>query len=173
MEGEYLAGLDWRFNGGGQLCDACIRITTGTGKSLVARVVTNGQTKDQNDVDLSPAAFAALHSNEYPRSMSWQVITCPDSGKIQYQYQTEANEWWTSLWVRNIRAPLAKVEVLSRKHTSWFSLRRETDGTYNADRGFGSGAFTLRMTSTDGQVVSETFPGFQPGSLVPSAHQFQ
>ena len=63
--------------------------------------------------------------------------------------------WWTSLWVRNQRVPLASVEVQSANHSDFFMLRRETDGTLNDDGGFGEGEFTLRLTAVDGQVITE------------------
>src|SRR5690349_17057679 len=53
IEGSMLAGVGLDFNGGGQLCDACIQVVTDKGKSVVARVVTTGETKGPNDIDLS------------------------------------------------------------------------------------------------------------------------
>ena len=172
IEGDFLAGLELTHNGDGQLCDACVELTAETGKTIVARVVTTGVTTE-NSIDLSPAAFEALDSGEYPRSMTWQVVKCPDTGNLYYQFQTEANVWWTSLWVRNPRIPIEKVEVQSSNHDSWFALQRGSDGTYTDSSGFGDGPFTIRVTAVDGQTVEDTFTSLEPGGLVESSSNFQ
>lgn len=172
VEGNFLAGLELTHNGEGQLCDACVELRAATGKSIVARVVTTGVTSE-NSIDLSPEAFAALDSGEFPRAMDWQVVKCPDTGNIYYQFQTEANPWWTSLWVRNARVPIETVEVQSTNHASWFALTRGSDGTYTDNGGFGEGSFTIRVTAVDGQTVEDTFTAFAAGDLVESSTNFQ
>jgi len=172
IEGNYLAGLELTHNGNGQLCDACIKIETAMGKSLIARVITTGVTT-KNSIDLSPEAYDLLNSGEYPRSMKWYVTKCPANGNnIYYQFQTGANVWWTSLWVRNTALPLASVEVKSTNHTNWFKLSRGNDGTYTDAGGFGTGKFTLRITAIDGQVIEDNFDSLTPGGLVKSTGQF-
>jgi hypothetical protein len=173
LGGEYLAGVGGDYVDGGAVCDACILITTAGGKSIVARVVTYGATNDPNDIDVSPSVYQALNAGEYPRTMSWQLAKCSDTGALSYEFQTGANEWWTSFWVRNERVPLANVEVKSANHANFAPLRREMDGTLNDDSGFGAGAFTLRLTAADGQTLTETFPSFSPGQLIGSSQQFQ
>jgi len=172
LEGEMLAGLELTHNGEGQLCDACVSITTEAGKTLVVRVITTGVTTE-NSIDLSEPAFEILDSGEYPRAMSWQVVKCPNTGHIYYQFQTGANEWWTSLWVRNIRIPIQKVEVKSQNHNDWHALTLGSDGTFTDASGFGAGSFTIRVTSIDGQTVEDTFSAFNPGDLLESISQFE
>src|SRR5262249_45186124 len=120
LDGDFLAGTDLAYNGNGQLCDACIQIVTAQGKSVVARVVTTGVSNMSTDLDLSPQAYAALNVNEYPRSMTWRTVTCPTGGPLYYQWQTGANVYWTSLWVRNPRVAITKLEVMSKNHATWF-----------------------------------------------------
>lgn len=154
--GSYLAGLWGGLANVAGYCDACIKVDTAKGKSLVLRVVTYGDTT-RNSIDVSPEAYALLDSGEYPRSMTWQLVKCPESGPVMYEFQTGANEWWTSLWVRNARAPLAKVEVKSKNHASFVALERGGDGTLTDGSGFGRGAFTLRLTALDGTTLDDTF----------------
>jgi hypothetical protein len=179
-EGQYLAGVDNSQNSNGSLCDACALVTTRLGKSLLVRIITTGVSKAPGDMDLSPEAYAVLHqedpqgTNANPRPMTWQLAKCtPETGKIRLQYQTQANVDWTSFWVRSPRLPIAKVEVQSSKHANFTALRRETDGTWNDDSGFGAGPFTLRFTSTTGASVSQQFSSFQPGQLVVTEQQFE
>jgi expansin (peptidoglycan-binding protein) len=155
-EGTLLAGLWNGIPNVASYCDACIAVTTANGKAATLRVVTYGDTT-KNSIDVSPDAYAGLNSGESPRSMTWQFAKCPDSGKIIYEFQTGSSEWWTSLWVRNARIPLARVEVKSQNHQSLVALARGSDGTLTDATGFGKGAFTLQLTGVDGRVLSDTF----------------
>jgi expansin (peptidoglycan-binding protein) len=155
-EGTFLAGLWNGIPNVASYCDACVWITTAKGKSAMLRVVTYGDTTT-NSIDTSPDAFAKLDSGEYPRTMTWQFARCPDSGPITYEFQTGSSEYWTSLWVRNARVPLQKVEVQSANHAAFTELTRGGDGTLTDSAGFGKGGFTIRSTGVDGSVVTETF----------------
>lgn len=173
LGGEYLAGVSNEYSQLGGVCDACILIETATGHSIVARVVTYGVEQEAGDIDVSPAVFEALNEDEYPRSMTWSFAKCPDSGNLIYEFQTEANPWWTSLWIRNPKVPLEKVEVRKSGSGAFLELERGTDGTLTDPSGFGEGAFTLRMTAIDGQVLEDELPGFEAGALVESELQFE
>jgi expansin (peptidoglycan-binding protein) len=100
-------------------------------------------------------------------------VKCPSSDKLQYQFQTEANPYWTSLWVRNGRLPIRTVEVKSANHPAFVALKRGTDGTLTDDSGFGDGAFTLKVTALDGQVITDTYDRFTAGAVLTSAAQFE
>jgi hypothetical protein len=156
-EGVILAGLWTGIPNTDSYCDSCIWVVTGKGKSAMLRVVTYGDTTNDS-IDTSPQAFSILNVNEYPRSMTWQFAKCPDTGPMMYEFQTGSSEYWTSLWVRNARVPLAKIEVQSVNHSSWTALTRGNgDGTATDGSGFGAGKFTIRSTGLDGQQVSDTF----------------
>ncbi|MGZ3424957.1 MAG: hypothetical protein ACXWUG_31780 [Polyangiales bacterium] len=155
-EGTLLAGLWSGIANVAGYCDACISVTTAKGKSAVLRVVTYGATTT-NSIDVSPDAYAILDSGEFPRSMTWQFAKCPDTGKVVYEFQTGSSEYWTSLWVRNARVPLTKVEVKSPNHASYVALTRGTDGTLTDGSGFGKGSFTIRLTGMDGTQITDTF----------------
>lgn len=155
-EGTLLAGLWNGIPDVASYCDACIWVTTAKGKSAMLRVVTYGDTSPES-IDTSPEAYDLLNSGEYPRAMTWQLARCPETGPLFYEVQAGANEWWTSLWVRNARVPLAKVEVQSVNHPSYVELARGGDGTLTDASGFGAGKFSIRSTSVDGQQVIDTF----------------
>jgi expansin (peptidoglycan-binding protein) len=155
VEGELLAGLWNGLPNVADMCDACVQVTTAKGKTALLRVVTFGDTS-ANSIDVSPEAWKLLDSGESPRAMTWQFAKCAKGSAIQYEFQTGSSEYWTSLWVRNARAPLAKVEVKSANHGAFVPLRRGTDGTLTDDSGFGKGSFTIKMTSIDGTELTET-----------------
>jgi len=173
LSGEYLAGVANAYNQNGGVCDACILIETGKGKSIVARVVTYGVEQADGDIDVSPSVYQAIYQDEYPRSQTWHFARCPEVGGLKYEFQTGANPYWTSLWVRNPRVPLAKAEVKKAGAKDFIELARAGDGTLTDASGFGNGAFTLRLTGIDDQVVTDDLPGFTPGELVQSDKQFQ
>lgn len=170
--GNMLAGLALKWNGDGSLCDTCVLVKSAKGKSVIAQVITTGETQGPNDLDLSQAAFDAISSGEYPRKMTWELVKCPHGGKIQYQFQTEANPYWTSLWVRNSRLPIKSVEVKSANHPSFTALKRGGDGTLTDAAGFGDGEFTLRVTAIDGRTVVDTLPKITPGGVITASGQF-
>ena len=172
LGGEYIAGLSSELADKGGTCDACILIETAMGHSIVARVVTYGAENAPGDIDVSPSVYGAINEDEWPRDMTWQFTTCPDTGSLYYEFQTGSNVWWTSLWVRNPKVPIAKVEVQSKNHATYVELKRGTDGTLTDGSGFGTGAFTLRITAIDGQIIEQTFDGFEPGALIASNQQF-
>ncbi len=172
LGGEFLAGVSNQFSQNGGVCDGCILIETAEGQSIVARVVTYGVEQDAGDIDVSPAVYEAIHQGEYPRSMSWRFARCPEAGTLKYEFQTGANVYWSSLWVRNPRVPLLKLEVKSKNHPDFITLERGTDGTLTDASGFGDGAFTLRLTGLGDQELTEELPGFTPGELVTSEQQF-
>ncbi|HEX6766734.1 MAG TPA: expansin EXLX1 family cellulose-binding protein [Polyangiaceae bacterium] len=173
LGGEYLAGLSNEHNQGGAVCDACILITTATGRSIVARVVTYGVETGPNDIDVSPTVFDTINTGENPRSMTWEFAKCPDTGTLRYEFKMGSNPYWTALWVRNPRVPITNVEVQSEKHASFTALAREGDGTVVDAGGFGNGEFTLRVTGMDGQSVTETLPSFAENQLVTGSAQFE
>jgi expansin (peptidoglycan-binding protein) len=155
-EGDLLAGLWNGIPDVAGYCDACIHVTTARGKSATLRVVTYGDTST-NSIDVSPQAFALLDSGESPRSMHWELSECPESGSVYYELQTGSSQWWTSLWVRNARVPLRKVEVKSANHDDFVELQRGSDGTLTDAGGFGEGPFTFRLSGVDGSVHMDNF----------------
>lgn len=172
MEGVLLAGVDRSLNGDGSLCDVCALVTTRLGRTAVVRIITTGVSNSAGDMDLSPEAYNTLFqadsqgTSANPRPMHWQLTPCPTPAGLMVQFQTQANTDWTSFWLRNLRVPLSKVEVKSAHHADFVALRRETDGTWNDDRGFGPGASTLRLTSSTGASTTLVLEAFTPGQLV-------
>jgi expansin (peptidoglycan-binding protein) len=157
VEGNLLAGLWNGIPNTDSYCDSCIWVVTGKGSSAMLRVVTYGDTTTDS-IDTSPEAYTALNMSEYPRSMTWQFAKCPDTGPMMYEFQTGSSQYWTSLWVRNARVPLTKIEVQSANHASWTALTRGAgDGTATDASGFGMGKFSIRSTGMDGQQVVDTF----------------
>jgi expansin (peptidoglycan-binding protein) len=172
LTGPYLGGVDASLAGNGSLCDACALVTTRLGKKVMVRLVTYGASNAVGDMDLSPEAYNAIHEDDpQGRPMSWQLAKCATPGNIYFQYQTGANVWWTSLWVRNGKLPIEKLEVMGKNHAAFTALDRGSDGTFTDGGGFGDGPYDLRVTAR-GQTLMQSFPGFSPGDLVESTIQY-
>lgn len=155
-EGKLLAALWDGIPNLTNSCDTCISVQTARGKSAVLRVVSWGQTT-KNSIDVSPDAWTILNSGEDPRSMTWQFTKCPDTGNIMYEFKPGTHEWWSAFWVRNARLPIKSVEVKGAGH-DFGGTTLDGDGSrVDAAGGFGKGAFTIRVTSVDGQVITDSF----------------
>lgn len=166
IEGNLLAGLSNEYAADGSQCDACIKIVTALGHETIARVVTYGVTTAPGNIDVSQAAYDLLTEDEYPRTMTWQLVECPEAGPLSFQYQTGANTYWTSLWVRNPRIAVDQLLVKSANHADFTPLERGPDGTFTDAGGFGDGGFTLRVVAIDGSSFEQAFDAFEPGALV-------
>jgi len=166
ITGNMLAGVSSEIAPPGSLCDACIEVTTGLGKTAILRVVTYGQTNDPGDIDVSPEANDVLDSGEYPRAMTWRLIECDNAAPIYVQFKTGANVWWTSLWIRNPSQAVASVEVRNAKYPSFHALELGTDGSYTDEHGFGDGPFTIRVTGEAGATYEFEVAGVDPGALI-------
>ncbi|CAN5453898.1 hypothetical protein BH09MYX1_BH09MYX1_48660 [soil metagenome] len=174
-EGVLLAGLWSGIPNVAQYCDACIFVKTAKGKTALLRVVTYGDTT-ANSIDVSPQAYSILNSGESPRSMEWWFAKCPASGNVMFEFQTGSSEWWTSLWVRNARLPITKVEVKSANHAQFVTMDRGGDGTLTDAAGFGKGTFTIRLTARDATTYEETieWPGSGiAGQMITGKGNFQ
>lgn len=172
LSGEFIAGVSNELSEGGALCDACIRIDTGRGESIVARLVTYGVHQSPGDIDVSPSVFAAIHQGEFPRAMEWSLTPCPDAGNILYEFQSAANPFWMSLWIRNARLPIVKAEAKRPGEAGFTELSRGPDGTLTRADGVGDGAFTIRLTAIDGQVIEDELEGWSAGAVADSGEQF-
>ena len=156
IEGDMLTALWDGIPKVAYYCDSCIWVETEKGRSALLRVVSYGDTT-RNSIDVSPNAYDLLNTGENPRNMQWWFSKCPDTGPLLYEFKPESSQWWAAFWIRDTRIAIAKVEISGPNHKDFVTLRRETDGSSVDDSGFGKGDFTIRLTSIDGQQLSDTF----------------
>ena len=96
LGGEFLVSVSSEHADGGAVCDACVQISTEAGRSIVARVITYGPAASAGDLDVSSSAYSELYAGESPRTMSWQLARCPDTGPLSYEFQSFSNAWYTN-----------------------------------------------------------------------------
>jgi len=73
--------------------------------------------------------------------------------------------------VRNHRLPIKSMAV--KKGDAWIAMTRSNDNYFVAEKGVGAGAFTLRITANDGQIIEQTIEKWKDGTTVPGAAQFK
>ena len=168
ITGNMLAGVSNTIASPGSLCDACIEVTTAMGRSEVLRVVTYGESGSDGDLDVSPEAYEALNLDEFPRTMTWHLVACDNAEPLYLQFQTEASQWWTSLWVRNPTMAIERVEVINARFPGGRTLERGTNGTFTESTGFGEGPFTIRVTGVTGASIDIAQEAVEAGALVPA-----
>lgn len=132
-------------------------LVTGRKGSITVKIVDrcDGGRCTENHLDLSTEAFAEiddLSAGYIP--ISWQLVSVPLDGPIQFRYKDGSSQWWTGIQVRNHRNAVASVELL--RDSTWEALPRAQYNYFVADNGFGSGCPTLRVTDVFGNQLIET-----------------
>ena len=135
-------------------CDACIWVDDRQGQVRDA-ARRHLRRHDERQHRHEPRGVLDPERGEYPRSMTWQFAKCPDTGPMMYEFQTGSNEYWTSLWVRNARVPLAKIEVQSVEPRVVDSAHaRPATGRSPTRAASARASSRIRSTGVDGQQVS-------------------
>jgi expansin (peptidoglycan-binding protein) len=108
-------------------------------------------------LDLSREAFAKIA--DLPLgivTISWQVVSPALSGPIVYHFKDGSNPWWTAVQIRNHRNPIAKLEYL-RGDGVWVSVPRTSYNYFvQTQPGMGPGPYTLRVTDSYGNLLSDS-----------------
>lgn len=104
-------------------------------------------------LDFSYPAYTAITGRSPNRlKVSWQYADCAAfvDGTIQYNPKSGSNGYWQAFFLSNYKYPLASVAlngaVLERSQFQFFQ-------NYGSAP---SGAFTLTLTATNGQVITAT-----------------
>src|SRR6185436_2787165 len=99
------------------------------------------------------AKIAELVKGRVP--ITWWIVSPDISGPILYRFKEGSSQWWTAVQIRNHRNPIAKVEYLDA--TGKFKAVPRTDYNYFvASNGMGPGPYTLRVTDSYGNVLTNT-----------------
>jgi expansin (peptidoglycan-binding protein) len=136
-------------------CGACLEVTGPSG-TVVVRVVDQCPGCAKGDLDLSREAFERISPLSAGRvNISWREVACEVSGSIRYQFKDGSSQYWTGIQIRNHRYPIATLEA--RDANGAYKAITRLDYNYFVDTdGLGPGPYTLRVTSTRGQVIEDT-----------------
>jgi expansin (peptidoglycan-binding protein) len=125
------------------------------------------------DLDLSAEAFALIADPVAGRvPITWQVVTAPVSGPVQYRYKEGSTRYWTAVQVRNSRLPIARLQIWPTGASGWIDVVR-TDYNYFVHAAtVDAGPIHVRVTASTGAVVQDTLPEPQPGLQLTGQAQF-
>ena len=156
---------------GAALCGAYVEIAGPKG-TITVRVVDQCPPCAAGDIDLSPQAFAQIADLVTGRvPITWRIVIPDISGPVRYRFKEGSSQWWTAVQIRNHRNPIAKVEYLDA--TGKFKALPRTDYNYFvASSGMGPGPYTLRVTDSYGNVLTNSGISLKVGVEIAGSGQF-
>jgi len=152
-------------------CGACARVT-GPNGTVTVRIVDLCPDCGSGHLDLSPSAFEKIAPLEAGRvDTTWSLVSCAVGGPVAYKFKDGSNPWWTAVQVRNHRLPILKFEV--DKGDGFVELARTEYNYFVDESGFGSEGVSVRITSIDGQTLTDTLPSVEENRVVDGDAQFE
>lgn len=166
-----VAAMDAPEYDGSAVCGECVQVTGPKGMVTV-RIVDQCPGCEMGHLDLSQEAFAKIadvSAGNVP--ITWEVVACDVQGPIQYHFKDGSSQYWTAIQVRNHKLPIAKLEV--QLGGTWTDVPRLDYNYFVQASGVGTtGSFGVRVTSSTGEVLTDTLPGVMANTTVPGAAQF-
>jgi hypothetical protein len=105
-----------------------------------------------------------LPNCSYPSPPADGLLVNPSlPGPISLLVKQGSSPYWLALLAMNTGNPLASVQVRSESGGGWYSLVRASYNYWVARSGAGSGPFTVRLTDTQGHVVTVQGIALSPG----------
>jgi expansin len=116
-------------------------------------------------IDLSEAAFSALAPlNQGLIDVTYQSLVNPAlPGPVSLLVKQGSSQYWLALLAMNTGNPLASVQVQSESGGGWYNLVQASYNYWVAQSGAGTGPFTVRLTDTQGHVVTLRGIALSPG----------
>ena len=116
-------------------------------------------------IDLSEAAFSAIAPlNAGLVNVTYQPLVNPSlPGPISLLVKQGSSQYWLALLAMNTGNPLASVQVQSESG-GWYNLVQASYNYWVAQSGAGAGPFTVRLTDTQGHVVTVQDVALSPGA---------
>jgi hypothetical protein len=133
--------------------------------SVRAEVIDQCPGCGDGHIDLSEAAFSAIAPlNAGLVDVTYQPLVNPSlPGPISLLVKQGSSPYWLALLAMNTGNPLASVQVRSESGGGWYSLVRASYNYWVAQSGAGPGPFTVRLTDTQGHVVTAQGIALSPG----------
>ena len=154
------------------VCGEYVHVTGPKG-AVTVRIVDLCPECKAGHLDLSREAFGQIA--ELPQgvvSITWQVVSPDLTGPIAYHFKDGSNQWWTAVQIRNHRNPIAKLEYLD-VGGQWITVPRTSYNYFvQTNPGMGPGPYTLRVTDSYGNVLTDSgIPHIENGTIN-GANQF-
>ncbi|RMZ73284.1 Rare lipo A [Pyrenophora seminiperda CCB06] len=154
-------------------CGTCVSVTGPKGNSIKAMVVDECPGCGPNHLDLFPDAFAAIDSpNAGNITVDWTIVPCGISSPIVLKNKSGTSKFWFSMQVMNSNVGVAKLEVSTDGGATWKATQRQPYNFFENAAGFGTDAVDVKVTSTDGGVVTVKDVSIKSGTTKTAAGNF-
>jgi expansin (peptidoglycan-binding protein) len=139
---------------------------TGPDGSVPVQVIDQCPDCATGHIDLSEPAFAKLAPLSAGLiNVRYQFLADPAlPGPITIQVKSGSSQYWLALLADNTGNPLASVQV-ETSSGGWLSLARASYDYWIAQSGAGAGPFTVRLTDTQGNLVTVRNVALDPGAV--------
>jgi len=136
---------------------------SGPGGSVRVKVVDQCPDCAAGHIDLSETAFARLAPLSAGLiNVSYRLLADPTLlGPVSVEVKQGSSRYWLALLADNTGNPLAAVQV--ETPSGWLSLARASYNYWLAPSGAGPGPFTVRLTDTQGHLVTVSGIALSPG----------
>jgi expansin (peptidoglycan-binding protein) len=177
---QYFGAINEEDFRGSAACGTCVRVTYG-GKTLDVFIVDlcPVQGNEQwcgpggHHIDFGRDAFAyfADPNQGVLKTITWSYVACAVSGGVTYTFKAESSQYWAEILIGNYPYEIAKVEFMD-KNGNWALLTRTGYGYYQASGGMGPGPYTIRVTDTNGSIVTDDGVPLTPGGTAQGTANF-
>ncbi len=152
-------------------CGACMKVNGPLGSTLV-RVGDSCKKCAPGQIGLTEDAFSMIADTEPNEGLpvTWDLVSCPDSGPLRYHFKGNSSTHWTAVQVRNATNPVVKLEF-SVNGQSWQKTKYESWNYFVAEGGMGAGPVAFRLTDLFGNQITEQSIEIIPGEELPGASQ--
>jgi expansin len=158
------------WNGSG-VCGECVAVT-GPNGGVTVRIVDECPDCEAGQLDLSQEAFAQIADVSAGRvAVAWEVVACDVTGNIAYEVKAGSSQYWTAILVANSRLSITKLEWM--QNGTWTDVPRADYNYFIVASGVGAGAYQVRVTAIDGEMLVDSLPPVQPSTTVQGSGQFQ
>lgn len=164
----------------GAACGTCMRVTGELG-SVVLSIIDSCPVGGNQDcgnsgatLDLSPEAFEKIAPKSKGKvNMTYEPVSCPTVGNVAFRFKEGSSQYWTAIQVRNHKLPITKVDYL--KNGNWVNMGLVDYNYFIDTNGVGPqpNGLSLRITGSDGQQITESFPTIGDGNVVNGQKQFE
>lgn len=142
-----------------QFCGCCIKAKNlDNNRTTTVFVDARCDTCEPGGLDFSEDKFLELADSLVPGYIDvveWEVVPCDVQGNIEYHFAEGASRWWFSVYVKNLRVGIEKLEIRAN-NTDWLELPRKDYNQFNKNFDYLSGLqppISLRATSQLDEVI--------------------
>ncbi|MEV7970494.1 expansin EXLX1 family cellulose-binding protein [Sphaerisporangium sp. NPDC088356] len=153
--GDLVAAVSAEQYAGSAACGAYLDVTGPSGTVRV-QVVDECASCAPGELDLSRSAFARVAGTDLGIALvSYHTVHNPEVPRpVAFRLKQGSSARWLAIQAIDHGNPLQRLEVL--REGRWQALSRDFDNYWVADRGLGSGPYTVRITDVYGQQVTAT-----------------